>query len=252
MIDDRRILQVECETSDDITLIAQRLGVTTPEYIQVKTTDKDTNWTLTELTARPAQTKSKPTSLVERSLLTDKRQPGARFRVVARRPLNKAASALMEPVERRDPKGGIAILASKVQARHPSTTSANGNDLAYWTLHAQWDVLSSIDHVENRNLQAISRIAEAAGANPTHSHARAIYRDLLNKVDEAASNTRKRPDDKIITRQKALDWWRSHLEQTHAAQARTSKPSCPRIRSASTAPSIRTPRTSSRERSTRK
>jgi hypothetical protein len=224
MIDDRRILQVECETSDDITLIAQRYGVTTPEYIQVKTTDKDTNWTLTELTARPPQTKSKPTSLVEKSLLTDKHLPGARFRVVARRPLNKAVSALMEPVERRDPKGGIATLAGKLQARHPSTTSANGNDLAYWTLHAQWDVLSSIDHVENRNLQAISRIAEASGANPTHSHARTIYRDLLNKVDEAASNTRKRPDDKIITRQQALEWWRSHLEQTHAAQARTSKP----------------------------
>lgn len=224
MIDDRRILQVECETSDDVTLLVRRNGQDCREYVQVKSTDRDSNWSLAEITARTPAGKLRPTSLVEKSLLTDRAGPEPRFRIVARRSVMAAVKALLEPIDKRAPTGGIAALAAKVLAKHKTTVSANGHDLEYWTRNAYWEVLPGLDHVELKNLQAISASAEGAGANPTNAHAKAIYRDLLRWVDEAASATRKDPTQKIIARADALAWWDAHLAQTHAAQIRTSKP----------------------------
>ena len=40
----------------------------------------------------------------------------------------------------------------------------------------------------------------------------------------AAAATRKEPDQKVITRDRAVAWWEQHLAETSAAQAKTSKP----------------------------
>ncbi|WP_164467281.1 dsDNA nuclease domain-containing protein [Caulobacter flavus] len=224
MIDDRRIMQVECETSDDITLLHRRGAETFPEYVQVKSTDRDSKWTFKEITDRDSASKARPTSLAEKSLLTDKAGGNARFRIVARRSVNATAAALLEPMDRRNPAGAIDALASKVLAKHRTTRSDMGNDLGYWTRNAYWHVLPGVDHVELKNLQAISTMAEAAGANPTNSHVKAIYRDLLTIVDAAAVATRKQPELKIITRTVAVAWWEEHLSETNAAQTKTSKP----------------------------
>jgi hypothetical protein len=221
MIGDRRILQVECETSDDIMLKWRTGTAVVPEYIQVKTTDKDTKWTTKELTTR--STKGAPTSLIEKSLLTDAHEADARFRIVARRGLAKHLEALADPLNQRAELGQIEALAKALKAKHPKTASANGHDLEYWALNAVWDVLP-IDHINHANLQAISRLAEDSGANPSHSHAKEIYDDLLKLVEEAASATHRTPDAKIITREAALTWWEGHLANTSAAQKRTSKP----------------------------
>lgn len=224
MIGDRRIVQVECETSDDITILHHRDGKVFREYVQVKSTDRDSKWTFKEITDRDPSGKSRPTSLVEKSLLADVDGDDARFRVVARRSVNNTASALLEAVEKRDPAGAIHALATKVHAKHRSTVSTMGHDLDYWTRNASWDVLPGVDHVELKNLQAISALAEASGANPTNSHAKAIYGDLLNLVDAAAVASRRQAELKTITREQATTWWNQHLEETSAAQARTSKP----------------------------
>jgi hypothetical protein len=221
MIGDRRIIQVECETSDDVT-VKWRVGTTiVPEYVQVKTTDKDTKWTTKELTTRT--TKGVPSSLIEKSLLTDAHEANARFRIVARRGLAKHLTPLTDPLDLRGDLAEIEPVARALQTKWPKTKSANGNDLEYWGLHAVWDVLP-IEHINHANLQSISRLAEGAGANPSHSHAMRIYDDLLRLVEEAASATRRTPDDKIITREAALSWWGEHLADTSAAQKQTSKP----------------------------
>lgn len=224
MIGDRRMVQVECETSDDITLLHRRGSETFREYVQVKSTDRDKKWTFKEITDRDPAGRDRPTSLAEKSLLTDTDGANARFRVVARRSVNNTASALLDPVEKRDPAGAIQALAVKLRAKHSSTASAMGHDLDYWAMNAHWEVLPGVDHVELKNLQAISVMAESAGANPTNSHAKAIYSDLLQMTDAAAVASRKHPEMKTITREQAVTWWDKHLADTSAAQARTSKP----------------------------
>lgn len=224
MIDDRRVVQVECETSDDIMLLHRRGVETFAEYVQVKTTDRDKKWTFKEITDRDSAGKDRPTSLAEKSLLTDKVGTDARFRIVARRSVNATAAALLEPINRRNPTSAIAALADKVLAKHRATRSDMGNDLGYWTRNTVWDVLPGVDHVELKNFQTISTMAEAAGANPTNSHVKAIYRDLLTMVDAAAVASRKQPELKTITRATAVAWWNKHLAETNAAQTKTSKP----------------------------
>ncbi|MGY4228616.1 hypothetical protein ACVMIH_005977 [Bradyrhizobium sp. USDA 4503] len=142
MIGDPRIVQVECETSDDITRILRFEGREFPEYVQVKTTDRDKNWTATEIASRA--NKNAPTSLIEKSLLADKHGPGARFRIVTRRSVNASLRALLDPIDVRDPNGEIARLATSLKKRHPKTLSAALHDLAYWTLNAVWDQRSSL------------------------------------------------------------------------------------------------------------
>jgi hypothetical protein len=179
MIGDPNVLQVECETSDDITRIIRVSGVEIPEYIQVKTTDRDTKWTSKEITDRT--NKKTESSLIEKSLLADKHQGNARFRIITRRSVNSTLSALLDPLERRDPAGEIATLAAKLKAKHPKTLSANGHDLSFWTLNAVWDVRSGLEYIEPQNLQLISRLSEQEGYSPSYSQVKRIYLDLLTE-----------------------------------------------------------------------
>jgi|ERR1700688_1694579 len=94
MIDDERLARVECETADDILLIWQHGGAEHPEYVQVKTTEGDRKWTKDEVTAR--STATKPTSLVEKSLLCDEHGISALFRIVSRRDVNRTLACLPE------------------------------------------------------------------------------------------------------------------------------------------------------------
>ena len=222
MLRDRRVLQIECETSDDITIMALRDNTRSPEYVQVKTTDRDTKWNLTELTTR--NPKNKPTSLVEKSLLADQHGPNARFRFVAQRSVNKNLEALLEPVDKRDPAGPIAALAIRIKNKHPTTISDEGHDLDYWARHAFWQTMPGRDFLEAKNLQAISLLAEEHGASFTHTYAKEIYRSLLEKVEAAALASRKDEKEKIITGENALTWWRGHVENARAAQRASAKP----------------------------
>ena len=122
-------------------------------YVEVKSTDRVSNWTLTEVTGRTAAGKDRPSSLAEESLLTDRADANARFRIVARRSVKAAVAALLEAVDRRDPAGPIATLASKIHAKHRATVSAMGHDLDYWTRNTLWDVLPGVDYVELKNLR---------------------------------------------------------------------------------------------------
>lgn len=222
MIADRRILRVECETSDDIVLLWAMPDGEHAEFVQVKTTDKDNKWTIKEIVTRTD--KNRPTSLIEKSLLTDDRSEKALFRIVARRSVARALLPLADSRDQRESLGEIEQLASKLKARIKKTVSANGHDIKYWTENALWQAIPGIEVLSNQNLQLISRTAEDFGANPSHSHSRRIYDDLLAWVDKAASASTRTPAEKTITRQDAVIWWEKHLAETAAAQKKTSKP----------------------------
>lgn len=221
-IEDRRIVQVECETADDITLIHHIDGVLFVEYIQVKSTDRDTKWNIKELTDR--KNKNTPSSVAERSLISDKTLINARFRIVAQRGVSSSLDALTEPVELRDSDGPIAALASSIKRRHPKTLSENRRDLDYWTRNTVWQVFPGIEHVENRNLRHMSRLAEDFSVSPSHTYIQEMYNRLLGLVDSAAVATRRTPAAKVIKRDFALDWWRSQIEGARSAARKTAKP----------------------------
>lgn len=225
MIASTRLLRVECETADDILLVWSSKTGEQPEYVQVKTTEGDRKWSLTEVCQRDSGEGAKrPTSLIEKSLLCDCHGSDALFRIVSRRDVGKALSALMLPLERRSGNDTVADLAVRLAGKW-KTTSPNCNDLAYWARNAVWQVTGDMGSLEARNQQALSLLAEQYGANPTHGHVCKIYEDLLELVDRAATASRiTAADQKVISRPSIMDWWAQHLEQTAAAARRASKP----------------------------
>jgi Cap4 dsDNA endonuclease len=186
MIADARLKRVECETADDIVLAWQEDAAEFSEYVQVKTTENDKKWSQGEITKR-ANTKAKgPTSLVEKSLLCDTGAPNALFRIVSRRGVNKTLTCLTLPRDSQQRVTAAAELGTKL-AKKFSTKSKNGNDLAFWTKRTVWQVAGELASLKATNQQYLANLAETFGTNPTHSHADAIYNDLLRMVDDAAN-----------------------------------------------------------------
>lgn len=223
MIADERLKKVECETADDIALTWQEHGPEFPEYVQVKTTEADTKWSQGEIIKRAARSRA-PTSLAEKSLLCDTGAANALFRIVSRRGVNKTLTCLTLQWDNRQRAKPAADLGTKLAKKY-ATKSKNGNDLAFWAKRTVWQVAGETDQLKAVNQQYLLNLAEEHGANPAHSHVKAIYTDLLQKVDDAAAASKvTHAADKIITRANALEWWNKHLRETEAARQHTAKP----------------------------
>lgn len=206
MLEDRRIEQVECETSDDITLRWLIDGVRFFEYVQVKSNDVDRwNWGL--LTKREIATS--PTSIVEKSLLCEKGPDIGRFRIVTRNGVRADLAPLTVPLEKRDPRDLDDIVA-RLKKKYP-TVSGRGSDLEYWARNAFWEPLSSEEDLRNKNLWHVSRLCDGDGCSARTDQIRELYRDVLELVEAAASADRRVPTDKTLTRQQMREWWRERL-----------------------------------------
>jgi hypothetical protein len=79
------LLEIRCETQDDITLIWQAIDGEEVEFIQVKGSEFNHLWTLAELCKRekaPSNPDGFGTSIVERSLAHDRCAENCRFRMI--------------------------------------------------------------------------------------------------------------------------------------------------------------------------
>lgn len=226
MIGDPRLLRVECETFDDILLVWSMGVGERYEYVQVKTTEDDKKWSLTEICRRKTGPgASRPTSLIEKSLLADATGCEARFRIVSRRDVSKGLEPLKIPFESHARNGASVKELGDKLVKNCATTSPVGHDLAYWARNALWEVSGSVEGLIAQNQQRLLLLAESHGANPTHAHVKSIYESLLSWVDRAATASKmSASDEKAISRPAAIEWWDHHLEETEVAARRTLKP----------------------------
>jgi Cap4-like dsDNA endonuclease family protein len=153
MFEDERLKSVECETADDVLLNWEDGSGSYPEYVQVKTTEEDHKWTVSEVTSRDiAKT---PTSLIEKSLLCDKHGPNALFRIVSRRDVVKGLSCLKRERGSRSRSGPAAELGKNFTKKF-KTTWPVGNDLAYWAQQAVWQVTGDVAALAAMNHKKLS------------------------------------------------------------------------------------------------
>lgn len=211
MMESSEITRIECETADDITVISDVGEQRILEYVQVKTTDADSKWSVKEIIERDAGRVG--TSLAERSLACDSHQGTALFRVVSQRELRADLKLFSVP---RSKRGALTVGLKKLTDRfgkaHKGFASANGLTLEDWSKRLLWEVAADEEAVRSRNINRIIRLAEEGGEIPGHSQAEAIYRDLLGMVGSAADASRiTHPEDKAIDRTAAFDWWQARL-----------------------------------------
>lgn len=211
MLRDSTYLQVECETADDIVAISQQAGDTVNEYIQVKTTENDKKWNLTECTALEKQ--KADSSLFQKSLKCDVRSGVACFRIVSKRDVAKALEHFTKALDKRVKPDAATDRGQKLAKKFPKSISPRGRDFTYWADNFVWQVCGDVASLEATNLRLLAEVIDLYGESPSHRQQKDIYEAFLSWVDDAATaDVKTAPEQKIITRIAALARLRALLD----------------------------------------
>ncbi|WP_369725612.1 dsDNA nuclease domain-containing protein [Bradyrhizobium sp. LLZ17] len=129
MIEDATIQKVHCETHDDILIKRVRDGEEFVEYVQVKSNEPDTLWSVASLCAKGAD------SVCAKSLTRDQHKETARFRIVTLRDVNSELRLLTYPCYgpgRETTCAEFGSLSESIKGKLPDLTSEKGSDIEYW------------------------------------------------------------------------------------------------------------------------
>ncbi|KAB0483814.1 protein of unknown function [Pseudomonas reinekei] len=223
MLRDSTYLQVECETADDIVAISQQAGETVNEYIQVKTTENDKKWNLTESIALEKQ--KADSSLFQKSLKCDVRPGLACFRIVSKRDIAKALEYFTKALDKRVKPDAATDRGQKLAKKFPKSVSARGRDFTYWADHFVWQVCGDVASLEATNLRMLAEVIDLYGESPSHRQQKDIYEAFLSWADDAATaDVKTAPEQKIITRIAAFARLKALLDVAAKHSASFAKP----------------------------
>jgi hypothetical protein len=184
MLSNPHLLQVWCETQDDITLISKGDGGEQVEFVQVKSSELNQLWSISELCKR-----EKGKSIIERSLEYDRCIEPCFFRIVTCGSVMRELKVLQHHIgseERILKNNELNTLKSELENKVGDYKSSNGHGSSYWADRAQWEVIHSEDSIKNQNLLALSKIIEEHGEYLANDQLEELYTKILAKVKDAA------------------------------------------------------------------
>lgn len=232
MLQDKTLISVRCEVSDDIDLVYEDRIV----YVQVKTTEDDAKWSVKEFaeastkTVPPAgrqrvnQIISQEDSILHKSILCDSCDLPGYFLIVTPRDIANSLKYLKVSLKDRNEKYDLKLpllgkLRSAIERSRPkktaSFTSPNGNGVEYWLDHAEWQVISSKELIEMRCTKLIRQAALRKNIYLSENgDPERILCSLLVSLFEkgAASRVLKTIDDKSYCRKDFLPWFEAEIE----------------------------------------
>lgn len=217
MLELPELLQVWCETHDDITLIWQGQCGEEIEFVQVKSNELDQLWSVSKLCDREKKDKSAKagTSIFERSLANDRCSEPCRFRLVTCRPVQSDLYVLTLPhssPDRATKQSDFDALSNDIQTRTNGFLSHNGNGPAYWLNRLLWDVRHSIENVTNANLDKLRRLVESQGGYLFSDQLDDLYATILTMVRSASvADWGVDPSQKKFTNHAVKDWFGKEL-----------------------------------------
>ncbi|WP_296104674.1 Hachiman antiphage defense system protein HamA [uncultured Agrobacterium sp.] len=209
------LAQVECETGDDIALRWDDGTHRSNEYVQVKTTDSDSKWSLGEICQRtPAGAAG--TSLVERSLGSEAFPGPSMFRFISVREIRHELAPLKISREKRfDSNEAHALggLAPRIAKRLAGAVSPQGTTVDEWVHRTLWETVGGgIQALRLENVNALLRLAEADGECLLVSAAAQIYDELVGMAAAAGDASRAlNPTAKVITKSDISSWWKEKV-----------------------------------------
>jgi len=209
MLRDPTIEQIECETGDDIVLRRRDGDETVFEYIQVKTTEKDTKWNISELTARDKSRKR--SSVCEKSLLCDRHDGLAWFRFVTTRAVSSKLSPFQQSRADRSGRKDFNDLVAGFQKRYQDVKSDSGRGLGDWAAELFWEVEGDEGALVSRNLNEMLALAAGRGPTPAYQLMVDTYSELVGKVRQMGDASVIHPAEKVWSRCECYDWWEERL-----------------------------------------
>lgn len=237
MLSKEKLIEVRCESQDDVTLLWSEANIETAEFVQVKGHQLDQFWSIAKLCEKAKKTSSTGNSLtasreysiLEKSLANDRFTETSRFRIVTRVDVNNDLEYLKYPVNslsRDSASRNCKVLLQDLQARLPQVKSPKGNDIIYWITNTKWDVAHSTDTLQESNLSELRRYVETKNVYLITSKIYELYLKILARVQEAAcADWRTKHDSKKIKQNEFRQWLEyaiqeikesaiSHLSQT--------------------------------------
>ena len=205
---------VWCETMDDITLIRQTGEKTTVDFVQVKATESDQLWSISQLCQRKGAVVG--TSILERSLANDRCAEECCFSIVTARgvrsELKPLSLGLMEPSRLE----AMPDLGSKLVEKLPDYESPNGHEASWWAERATWHVRHDSEAVSNHNRHLLSKIVHATGHLLFPDQIETVYELLLNRIVEvsAVDKTTNRNAGKLECG-KLTGWLKAQIKNVH-------------------------------------
>lgn len=214
------ILEVQCETSDDVVVIHSINGIKTTEFVQVKTTEGNKKWNLTELCKKnPVQ------SVFSNSLFQDSTSGEVTFRIVSKRDVDKKLSILKTPLLKRIDDTQYIALSTSLNRQSKKFKSPNGNDGVFWALNTLWQVSESVDALEATNLKKLFLMFQQSGCILNHDALKETYDKMLEMVDKAAIASKVNSPEKKVIKQEDIElWWLNELKELKIRNKSNYKP----------------------------
>lgn len=231
MLQDKSLISVRCEVVDDIDLVYDNRI----EYVQVKTTDADSKWSIKEFAEattktippigrqRVNQTISLEDSILHKSIQCDKDSLPGFFRILTPREINNSLRYLKVPIGDRDEKyqerepllNKITTAVHRHRKNKLPFTSPNGKDTEYWLDHAEWTVIPNREHLELLCTKLILQSAHQKGIYlSANEDPERILASLLKNVTEKGATSRilKTIANKSYHRKDFILWFNSEIE----------------------------------------
>jgi hypothetical protein len=210
MLENGTLMEVWCETLDDITLIFHLTDGVCVEFVQVKGTELDQLWTVAKVCEREKKENGVSKCILEKSLAQDRCRERCRFRMVTARPIKNELKVLGLPYDAPDRINGKIAFDALHELLNPKVgefRSANGHDFTFWTANLYWDQRHDETSVHNANLLKLNSILNTKGLNLAPDQNNELYTKLLKKVwDASRADPRIAPAWKRIKRADFDDW----------------------------------------------
>ncbi|MBN1203846.1 MAG: DUF4297 domain-containing protein [Myxococcaceae bacterium] len=195
---------VWCEVLDDITLVWTDAGQEHIEFVQVKSDQGDTLWTVPALCGREKDAVG--TSILEKSLKHARCHEPHRFRLVTSDRTKKELHHLTLPRDAPDRQPGQAAideLAAAIIARLPGADSDGPSGIRFWLRSMFWDVRGTQQDVQNATTRRLGHYLYEVFTISAPDHIEAIYDLVLHTVWKAANERVPKPftEKKILFNQ---------------------------------------------------
>lgn len=216
MLTKDNLIEVACETYDDVRLVWQEQQTPTVEFVQVKAEHPDQLWTIAKLCER-AKSTTKPngegSSILEKSLSRDKFAELSWFRIVTCRQVHSDIQFLVTHerghVHRSLENPVFKTLTDSVAKHLNGVKSPKQNDTTFWLRNATWSVIPDND-IRTLNQPPLSKALYALGERCDPDSVNGIYENLLALAKTTAEYGPEKWKQKSITRdqlqEKIREW----------------------------------------------
>ncbi len=224
MLEDEHLIEIWFEYLDDITLFWKNGDSILIEFVQVKSEDRLSRWSISSLTERS----NGSGSLFEKSLQNACCLEPSIFRIVTGVDVNRELDVLklrLDSDERRNRIDEITNISNEIISRLGNFSSLNCTTIHDWAKRCYWDKRSdSEDDLTSINTYRLTKIV-SRDINPiAPDHGEEVYKKLLAKVKDASSKDRSLyPSIYKITKNDMKSWLIGAVSNITTVEQKTKK-----------------------------